>query len=363
MAALGELGAAVGDAGFVSDFLDQAFSAYQAFVGKVVAATVEADSSWSRVQAGVGLLRLCALPRLLHLFRALPPAATLGLAEKADVATLAGYQKLLTANLTTAPQQTQAALPTRLGGAGLLRFKDLRAQAWLGSWLGTLPAVRDLTGARLASREVLTQGTAGWAAALREAVDELAEDGVYLDQGGVVTREPPREPWGWDDDAPALAQRQRLFSRQRAEAARTRLLGSLPPAGRARLRGCGGPGAGAWLLAAPTSTATRFTDLEYRVCSRLRLRIPLGLGGRPLPEPAQRRTDGGGASWVRGGRVLRTPRRRRVPRAHVPHRGPRYPQAQHHPGRVRVDWEGRRLRLHDRGFRVGLDPGADQRAG
>ena len=160
-----------------------------------------------------------------------------------------------------------------------MRFKDLRAQAWLGSWLGTLPAVRALTGARLASREVLTQGTAGWAAALREAVDELAEDGVYLDQGGAVTKDPPRESWGWDDDAPALAQRQRLFSRQRAEAARTRLLGSLPPAGRARLRGCGGPGAGAWLLAAPTSTATRFTDLEYRVCSRLRLRIPLGLGG------------------------------------------------------------------------------------
>ena len=60
LAALGELGAAVGDPGFVSDLLDQAFEGYQAFVAKVVAATVEADTSWSRVQAGVGLLRLCA---------------------------------------------------------------------------------------------------------------------------------------------------------------------------------------------------------------------------------------------------------------------------------------------------------------
>ena len=91
MAALGELGAAVGGPGFVSDFLDQAFEGYRAFVAKVAAATVEADTSWSRVQAGVGLLRLCALPRLLHLFRALPPAATARLAEKADAATLAGY--------------------------------------------------------------------------------------------------------------------------------------------------------------------------------------------------------------------------------------------------------------------------------
>ena len=280
LASLGELGAVVGDAGLVSDFLDQAVEGYKAFVGKVVAASVEADNSWSRVQAGVGLLRPCALPRLLHLFRALPPAATLGLAEKADAATLEAYEKLLTAKLTTPAQQTQAALPTRLGGSGMLRFKELRAQAWLGSWLGTLPAVRALAGGGLASCEVLTRGSAGWAAALRTAVEELASEGVHLDQAGSVAGDPPAQPWGWEDDAPALAQRQRLLSRRRAEAARARLLGTLPPAARARLRGAGGPGAGAWLLAAPSSTATRFTDLEYRVCSRLRLRVPLGLGGQ-----------------------------------------------------------------------------------
>ena len=120
----------------------------------------------------------------------------MGFAERADSATVAGYEKLLTAKLTTLPQQTQAALPTRLGGAGLLRFKDLRAQAWLGSWLGTLPAVRALTSAGLASREVLTHGTVGWAAALREAVDAVAEDGVYWDQGCAMAKEPSKEPWG-----------------------------------------------------------------------------------------------------------------------------------------------------------------------
>jgi len=114
--------------------------------------------------------------------------------------------------------------------------------------------------------------------ALREAVAELAEEGVYLDQAGQVSADPPAQLWGWEDGSPALAQRQRLLSRRRAEAARSRLLATLPAAARARLRGCGGPGAGAWLLAAPTSTATRFTDKEYRVCSRLRLRVPLGDG-------------------------------------------------------------------------------------
>merc|ERR1739841_44833 len=108
----------------------------------------------------------------------------------------------------------------------------------------------------------------------------LAAEGVHLHQAGQVSGEPPAQPWGWEDGAPALAQRQRLLSRRRAEASRTRLLATLPPAARARLRGCGGPGAGAWLLPAPSAIATRFTDLEFRVCSRLRLRVPLGLGGQ-----------------------------------------------------------------------------------
>ena len=56
-------------------------------------------------------------------------------------------------------------------------FRQLRAQAWLGSWLGTLPAVRALAGAGLASCEAFTTGSATWAAALREAAAQVREDG------------------------------------------------------------------------------------------------------------------------------------------------------------------------------------------
>ena len=87
----------IGHPTLIEAFLEQSLAGYRAFVGQVVGAAFEADTSWSRVQGGVGLLRLCALPRLLHLFRALPPAATLGFAEKADQATLDSYEKLLTA--------------------------------------------------------------------------------------------------------------------------------------------------------------------------------------------------------------------------------------------------------------------------
>ena len=159
----------------------------------------------------------------------------------------------------------------------MLRFRSLRAQAWLGSWLGTLPAVRALAGPGVATKEAITVGPKAWAAALRGAVEELAADGVHLDHAGAVSGEAPAEVWGWEDEAPALAQRQRLLSRRRAEAARDRLLVTLPPAARARLRACGGAGAGAWILATPTGTATRLTDLEFKICTRLRLRVPLHL--------------------------------------------------------------------------------------
>ena len=307
LAALGDAGAVVGDQGLVADFLEQAVQGYEAFLGKLEMTVAEADSAWSRVQAGAGLLRLCALPRLLHFFRALPPAATTAFAERADRATKETYEKLLTAKLTTTSQQNQAALPTRLGGNGLLRFKELRAQAWLGSWLGTLPAVRALAGEGLASCAVVSQGAASWATALRDAVAELAAEGVHLDQAGAVAPEPGATPWGWEDNAPALAQRQRLFSRRRAEAARARLLESLSPAARARLRGCGGPGAGAWVLAAPTGVATRLTDAEYKVCTRLRLRVPLHLGEVGMRCRNQRGGQAGGAEPAGPGGECRKP--------------------------------------------------------
>ena len=94
-----------------------------------------------------------------------------------------------------------------------------------------------------------------------------------------MTGSPPAAPWAWEDGAPALEKRQRLLSRRRAEAARERLLPTLDPKARARLRACVGPGAGAWLLAAPTSAATRLSDDEFKICARLRLRVPLLLGG------------------------------------------------------------------------------------
>ena len=110
----------MGDQGLVADFLEQAVQGYEAFLGKLEMTVAEADGTWSRVQAGTGLLRLCALPRLLHFFRALPPAATTAFAERADAASLQAYVDSF----------KHGALPHGGGGVGSARpasFPAIRA--------------------------------------------------------------------------------------------------------------------------------------------------------------------------------------------------------------------------------------------
>ena len=109
------------------------------------------------------------------------------------------------------------------------------------------------------------------------SVEKPAAEGVHLDHAGEVSTETPAEVWGWENKAPALAQRQRFLSRRRAEAARARLFETLQPAAHACLRACGGAGAGGCVLATPTGTATRLTDFEFKICAYLRLHVPLHL--------------------------------------------------------------------------------------
>jgi len=156
---------------------------------------VEADPAWGRAQVAAGLLRLTALPRVGHLLRALPPSDTAAFAAGVDRATRAAYEKIMTLKLTTLPQQTQTALPVRLGGSGLQSAMTVRAAAWVGSWLATLPQVRALVGPARAAREVVAQGSAPWAVELRVAVASLAQQGAHLDQTGGVVAAPPAAEW------------------------------------------------------------------------------------------------------------------------------------------------------------------------
>ena len=68
----------------------------------------------------------------------------------------------------------------------------------MGSWMTTLPRVRDsCPGGWAGKRELARDGPywrlEGWAKALRDAQDNLAWEGAYLDAHGEVCADPPED--------------------------------------------------------------------------------------------------------------------------------------------------------------------------
>ena len=149
----------------------------------------------------------------------------------------------------------------------------------MGSWLATLPAVRTRSPPGTASQEVLQAAGAPWTAALHQATADLEARGLFLDDDGEVKTQEPAAKWGWEDGSKPLRQRQKAYSRALDAKERGALLGRLPRADRARLRSCGGPGAGAWLLATPTNQTQSFEDGDFSAAVRLRLGQALCLPG------------------------------------------------------------------------------------
>ena len=156
----------------------------------------------------------------------------------------------------TEHQAEQAQLALGRGGFGLRSLYKTRVAAWVGSWLGTLPRVRESCPDGWASKAESTRGNyawsqEGWARALLDATDALGAAGAFLDADGEACRYAPESPWGWEDGLQPLRRRQRELS-QKLEDQRLRdLLQAAARTDKARPRSCGGPGAGTWLAAIP----------------------------------------------------------------------------------------------------------------
>ena len=154
----------------------------------------------------------------------------------------------------------------------------------MGSWLGTLPRVRESCPDGWASKAELTRGNhtwsqEGWARALLDATDALEAAGAFLDADGEACPDPPESPWSWEDGFQPLRRRQRELS-QKLEDQRLRdLLQTTARTDRARLRSCGGPGAGTWLAAIPADAGLSFSDEEFATACRFRLGQDLSLEG------------------------------------------------------------------------------------
>ena len=133
----------LGSAGYVDAFLNAKLRKFEAFLRAVERVAEDAAPHLPRAQSGNLLLRTCGLGRLTHLTRLLPPAATAGFCLEADDAAPATFSKLAHLDALSPTQARQARLSVRRGGLGLRSLHQRRDAAWVGSWLTTLPRVRD----------------------------------------------------------------------------------------------------------------------------------------------------------------------------------------------------------------------------
>ena len=90
----------------------------------------------------------------------------------------------------------------------------------------------------------------------------------------------PEDPWAWEDGFAPLRKKQGELSQKVEDAALRNLLQNETLSGRARVRSCGGPGAGAWLSAIPADAGLSFNDEEFATAARFRLGQHLCLGGQ-----------------------------------------------------------------------------------
>ena len=133
----------LGSDGYVGAFLDTKLEKFQDFLEAVERVAEDAAPHLPRTQSSFLLLRVCGLGRLTHLTRLLPPAGTAAFTAAADAAVLASFTRLAQLDGLTEQQAEQAQLSLGRGGFGLRSLHKTREAAWVGSWLGSLPRVRE----------------------------------------------------------------------------------------------------------------------------------------------------------------------------------------------------------------------------
>ena len=168
----------------------------------------------------------------------------------------------------------QVALPVSLGGCGVGTLEARHAAAFAGSWAQSMHGV--LRRLPAADARTVVQELGGGSSGMRLSRDLRAADATLLHRGVQ-----PSQLVVWSDVAaePKL-KAQRSLSRILARAARTKLLEGADDASQARIRSCGGRGAGAFLVVHPAaSDRTGVSDGAWQFAVRGRLGLPTCVAG------------------------------------------------------------------------------------
>ena len=258
-----ELRVDLGTSGYAAERCAEVVQRAAALLERLADIPVQASPHLPAVQVAALLLRLCGGGKITHLLRTTPPSSVKEAAAAFDTAMLKAYESLALLDRLSREEQEQCRLPVRLGGRGLRSQALLAPAAWVASWAQCLPEVRLRTGLEVLGN--LESCDLPLAAACRDALATLPL--------------PPEatELLSWHRLAQtSWPKLQRTLSKWSDQKNFTNLLASLDAEGRARLRSCGGPLAGAWQLAKPASPSERLEDAEYCVTARTLLGQPVG---------------------------------------------------------------------------------------
>ena len=201
---------------------------------------VQGESVLNSVQTAQLLTRFCVEPKLLHLLSSTPPATIQAEVAAMDVDLKMAFCQLLNVDVVhDGDLAAQLGLPTKLGGVGVGTLGVRHAAAFVGSWalclhgaLTRLPADDSLALQQALLDPEHTRHSI--AQHICRACDSLVGAGVARDR---------LPDWARCAEQPC-PRRQAILSRACARATRESLLQTLPAEEAARVRSCGGRGAG-----------------------------------------------------------------------------------------------------------------------
>ena len=263
------------------------------------------------LQASWLLLYFCAVPRINHLLRTVPPDHNHGIADAHDASIQTAFRTTFGipdavawhADLHKIPYEawtSQAQLPLRLGGCGLRSSTRTSHVAYWASWADSLSGLCQrypLTGSRML-RHLTAVGAAAFHTTAPRCILQVELAGTFCEASGWTSRPawvdlaaglrpPSPDPaetelgeWrhGWQYHASnCIEQSAHTQLKQLLALPSTR--SNAACAGKARLLSCTGRFASAWMVVAPRTDALSFTNQELLIAMRRRLGIAVSFEG------------------------------------------------------------------------------------
>jgi hypothetical protein len=260
----------IGNVNFMETWLHDFIQKLKVFVGKI--------SLIKHTQSAFQILLLSANNKIGHLLRSTSSTqgCFLSFIEQFDDCILQAFQSIIDCPILSPPQISQLRLPERMSGLGLLSAVQMATAAFLGSARVSLFELsqRDFPATCCNNLFLSNQLNPDlpWVLSLQRNW-EIYSLHSTLDQA-------PQSISQWSSEnflaLPTQQPQHKLFH-ELVKAAQKKLISSVSPIDQIRLHSCSATGAGAFLRASAISQGSLFSNQEFQVAIKLRLRAPLNL--------------------------------------------------------------------------------------